>query len=115
MRLGLLCKYFTLSISYVSFWYFKELAKRPFTVLETALLTPHCSNLTGYGEVSITAFFYKLSQQALSFGLFIVDRDMIWKLGKLQSAYNELRFDVGTVLTVHKSFVFRLLVFKQHC
>ena len=39
---------------------------------------------------------------------------MIWKLGKLQSAYNELRFDVGTVLAVHKSFVFRLLIFKQH-
>ena len=33
---------------------------------------------------------------------------------KLQSDYNELRFDVGTVLTVHKSFVFRLLIFKQH-
>ena len=44
----------------------------------------------------------------------IVDRDMVWKLGKLQSAYNELGFDVGTVLTVHKSFVFRLLIFKQH-
>ena len=44
----------------------------------------------------------------------IVDRDMVWKLGKLQSDYNELRFDVGTVLTVHKSFVFRLLIFKQH-
>ena len=42
----------------------------------------------------------------------IVDRDMVWKLGRLQSAYNELRFDVGTVLTVHKYFVFRL--FKQH-
>ena len=23
---------------------------------------------------------------------------MVWKLGKLQSAYNELRFDVGMVL-----------------
>ena len=44
----------------------------------------------------------------------MVDRDMIWKLGKLQSAYNELRFDVETVLTVHKSFVFRLLILKQH-
>ena len=44
----------------------------------------------------------------------IVNRDMVWKLGKLQSDYNELRFDVGTVLTVHKSFVFRLLIFKQH-
>ena len=43
----------------------------------------------------------------------IVDRDMVWKLGKLQSDYNELRFDVGTVLAVHKSFVFRLLIFKQ--
>ena len=43
----------------------------------------------------------------------MVDRDMVWKLGKLQRAYNELRFDVGTVLAVHKSFVFRLL-FKQH-
>ena len=28
----------------------------------------------------------------------IVDPDMVWKLGKLQSAYNELRFDVETVL-----------------
>ena len=36
------------------------------------------------------------------------------QLCKLQSAYNELRFDVGTVLTVHKYFVFRLLIFKQH-
>ena len=44
----------------------------------------------------------------------IVDRDMVWKLGKLQSAYNELGFDVETVLTVHKSFVLRLLIFKQH-
>ena len=43
----------------------------------------------------------------------IVDRDMVWKLGKRQSAY-ELSFDVGTVLTVHKSFVSRLLIFKQH-
>ena len=34
---------------------------------------------------------------------------MIWKLGKLQSAYNELRLDVGTVLTLHKSFVFERL------
>ena len=25
----------------------------------------------------------------------MVDRDMVWKLGKLQSAYNELRFDKG--------------------
>ena len=39
---------------------------------------------------------------------------MVWKLGKLQSAYNELRFDVDTVLAVHKSFVFYLLIFKQH-
>ena len=38
---------------------------------------------------------------------------MVWKLAKLQSAYNELRLDVGTVLTLHKSFVFRLLIFKQ--
>ena len=44
--------------------------------------------------------------------LSIVDRDMVWKLGELQSAYNELRFDVETV--VRKSFVFRLLIFKQH-
>ena len=43
-----------------------------------------------------------------------IDRDMVWKLGKLQSAYNELRFDVGTVLAIHKSFIFRLLIFKQH-
>ena len=35
---------------------------------------------------------------------------MVWKLRKLQSAHNELRFDVETVLTVHKSFVFRLLI-----
>ena len=41
----------------------------------------------------------------------IVDREMF---GKLQSAKNELRFEVGTVLTVHKFFVFRLLIFKQH-
>ena len=34
---------------------------------------------------------------------------------KLQNAYNELRFDFWTALTVHKSFVFRLLIFKQHC
>ena len=46
--------------------------------------------------------------------LTIVDRDMVWKVGKLQSDYNELRFDVETVLAVHKSFVFRLLIFKQH-
>ena len=39
---------------------------------------------------------------------------MVWKLGKLQSAKNELRFEVGTVLTVDKFFVFRLLIFKQH-
>ena len=26
---------------------------------------------------------------------------MVWKLGKLQSAYNELRYDVETVLAVH--------------
>ena len=32
------------------------------------------------------------------------------KHGKLQSAYNELCIDVGTVLAVHKSFVFRLLI-----
>ena len=44
----------------------------------------------------------------------IVNRDMVWKLDKLQSGYNELRFDVGTVLTVHKSFVFHLVIFKQH-
>ena len=42
----------------------------------------------------------------------IVNRDMVWKLSKLQSDYNELHF--GTVLTVHKYFVFRLLIFKQH-
>ena len=44
----------------------------------------------------------------------IVDQEMFGKLGKLQSAYNQQRFDVGTVLTVQKSFVFRLLIFKQH-
>ena len=59
----------------------------------------------------------------------MVDRDMVWKLGKLQSAYNELRFDKGLDNTwttpagqlekhwdgprVHKSFVFLLLIFKQ--
>ena len=46
--------------------------------------------------------------------LIIVDRDMVWKLGKLQSTYNELRFDVETVLAVHKSIVSSLLIFKQH-
>ena len=45
-----------------------------------------------------------------SIHLSIVDRDMVWKLVKLQSAYNELRFDVGTVLALHKSFVFRSLI-----
>ena len=40
---------------------------------------------------------------------------MVWKLGKLQRAYNELRFDVGTVLALHKPFVFRLLIFKHRC
>ena len=44
----------------------------------------------------------------------VVDQDMVWKFGKLQNAYNELRFDVGLVLTVHKSFVFRSSIFKQH-
>ena len=29
---------------------------------------------------------------------------MVWQLGKRQSAYNVLRFDVGTVFVVHKSF-----------
>ena len=39
---------------------------------------------------------------------------MVWKLGKLQSTYNELRFDVGTVFAVYKSIVSSLLIFKQH-
>ena len=39
----------------------------------------------------------------------MVNRDMVWKLSKLQSDYNELHFDVGMVLTVHKSFVSHLL------
>ena len=45
----------------------------------------------------------------------IVDRHIVWKLGKLQSAYNELRFDVGTVIAVHKPFVFRLLKELSNC
>ena len=40
----------------------------------------------------------------------IVDRDMVWKLGKPQSACNDLRFDVGTVHAMHKYFVLRLLI-----
>ena len=55
-----------------------------------------------------------LPSQAHNHATTILDRDMVWKLGKLQSAYNELRFDVETVLAVHKSFVFRLLIVKQH-
>ena len=56
----------------------------------------------------------KFPSMTLRFVVKKVDRDMVWKLGKLQSTYNELRFDVGTVPAVHKSFVFRILIFKQH-
>ena len=45
--------------------------------------------------------------------------DMVWKLGKLQSAYKELRFDVGKVLAVHKSLFFAYVWDRQwsrvHC
>ena len=36
---------------------------------------------------------------------FIVNGDMVWKLGKLQSDYNELRFDIGTVF-MHRAQIF---------
>ena len=42
-------------------------------------------------------YYPKTTKENESCGI-IVDRDMVWKLGKLQSVYNELRFDVGTVL-----------------
>ena len=65
-------------------------------------------------QLQSTQTCYNLSHSKLLQSCDVIfDRDMVWKLGKLQSAYNELRFDVGTVLTVHKSFVFRLLIFKM--
>ena len=43
---------------------------------------------------------------------FWISSTEIW-YGKLQSAYNELRFDVGTILAMHKYFVFRLLILAE--
>ena len=50
---------------------------------------------------TMNEFFFNEVTESFWPGLYItiVNRDMVWKLGKLQSAYNELRFDVGTVLT----------------
>jgi hypothetical protein len=42
----------------------------------------------------------------------IVFRDMVWKLSKLQSGYNELGFYVELDLTPCTSFVLGLLIFK---
>ena len=40
----------------------------------------------------------------------IVTRDMVWKLGELQSVYNELQFNVETASPyVHKSFEILLI------
>jgi hypothetical protein len=44
----------------------------------------------------------------------IVFRDMVWKLSKLQSGYNELGFYVELYLTPCTSFVLGLLIFKKH-
>jgi hypothetical protein len=42
----------------------------------------------------------------------IVFRDMVWKLSKLQSGYNELGFYVEPYLTPCTFFVLGLLIFK---
>ena len=44
--------------------------------------------------------------------LIIVFRDMVWKLSKLQSGYNELCVYVEPYLTPCTSFVLGLLIFK---
>jgi hypothetical protein len=44
----------------------------------------------------------------------IVFRDMVWKLSKLQSSFNELEFYVKPYLTPCTSFVLSLLIFKYH-
>jgi hypothetical protein len=54
----------------------------------------------------------KLFQHFLSH--IIVFRDMVWKLSKLQSSFNELEFYVKPYLTSCTSFVLSLLIFKYH-
>ena len=44
----------------------------------------------------------------------IVNRDMVWKLGKLQSAYNELQFNVETASPCTNLLKFCWLIFQQH-
>ena len=44
--------------------------------------------------------------------MLIVDRNMVWKLGKLQSAYNVLMLGRSSPCT--NLLFFRLLIFKQH-
>ena len=49
-----------------------------------------------------------------SYGRIIVNRDMVWKLGKLQSAYNELQFNVETASPCTNLLKFCWLIFQQH-
>ena len=46
--------------------------------------------------------------------LFIVTRDMVWKLGELQSVYNELHFNVETASPCTNLLKFCWLIFRQY-
>ena len=44
----------------------------------------------------------------------IVTRDMVWKLGELQSVYNELQFNVETASPCTNLLKFCWLIFQQY-
>ena len=44
----------------------------------------------------------------------IVNRDMVWKLGEVQSVYDELRFSVKTDSPCRNLLKFCILIFQQY-
>ena len=45
-------------------------------------------------DVTLNKFYFKTMANNIIILLSIVTRDMVWKLGELQSVYNELHFNV---------------------
>jgi hypothetical protein len=65
-----------------------------------------------YGKILPRQQPIKLRDSSKQMLAIIVFRDMVWKVSKLQSGYNELCVYVEPYLTPCTSFVLGLLIFK---
>ena len=69
-------------------------------------------NFVSYANITGVTSHHIMSFQKSVVFLIIVFREMVWKLSKLQSGYNELCVYVEPYLTPCTSFVLGLLIFK---